>query len=106
MESDDYTILDPSSVTFPAATTSSGDISCVIITIQDDTVVENDELFNMDITIAPMSIVRIGLPSSSSVTIHDNDCKSGHNELAPTNLTLLSICVRYCICHRINTTLE
>ena len=72
-ETVDYTEFDPAQITF-AMTSPIGTVQCVQIGIEDDTVIEDDEQFEISLVL-PDSDDDDGGGSLLAVTIEDNDGK-------------------------------
>ena len=65
-----------SDVTFPANIVDDGMTACVDIPITDDDLIEGDQTFTVTVTLVTTDMnVMIGLPSTTTVTITDDNCK-------------------------------
>ena len=71
-QSADYTSADPQEITF-AMTSLNGTVQCVQIGIEDDTVIEDDEQFEISLVLPDSDDDDGG--SLLAVTIEDNDGK-------------------------------
>ncbi len=71
----DFNVLGTPLVVFPALITSSGDQQCVNISITDDTLVEGQQLIEVQLdaeNVTPMGQIDFN-PSTSLITVLDND---------------------------------
>ena len=68
----DYAQPIPADLTFPQGTT----LQCTNISISDDAIVENDELFSVQLTSTDPAVILSPSARSATVTIGDDDSKS------------------------------
>lgn len=75
MVGEDYTIDTSTVVTFAAgATNTVNNMGCIMITIVDDDIYEENQDFSVTIeSMLPTSLVTIGSPNSITKTIQDNN---------------------------------
>ena len=73
VEGEDFSAMDPLVATFPAGMTSSGNLTCVDITILDDMALEGQHGFVVQITDVCPDEANIISPSIAAVIIGDND---------------------------------
>ena len=69
----DY-VAEPLQATFPI-TSIEGESSCVDIGILQDTVLEGDHSFGVEVTSATPSVVMVGTPSEETITILDDESR-------------------------------
>ena len=69
----DY-VAGPLQATFPI-TSIEGESSCVDIGILQDTVLEGDHSFGVEVTSATPSVVMVGTPSEETITILDDESR-------------------------------
>ena len=73
VEGDDFTVSDPTDMdVFFAAGSVNGNTDCINITILDDDALEGDHSFTVSLN-PPDLPVKLSTPSSSPVTITDNE---------------------------------
>ena len=72
----DYAQPTPANLTFPQGTT----LRCTNISIFDDAIVENDELFSVQLTSTDPAVILSPSARSATVTIGDDDSKSFHEQ--------------------------
>ena len=78
VEGEDFSGVDSLVATFPAASTSNGDVTCVDITILDDMALEGQHSFVVQIAHVSPDETNIISPSIANVIIGDNDGEFVH----------------------------
>ena len=76
----------PLQATFPT-NSIEGESSCVDIDILQDTVLEGDHSFSVEVTSATPSVVMVGMPSEETVTILDDESTYVRRLILFTHLT-------------------
>jgi len=77
VESDDYVVPVPFEVTFDA-TSMSGSLACINISIPQDFALEGDHQFTVHLSTLSPDIVTIGSPLYTTVVIADDESKCIH----------------------------
>lgn len=73
VEGEDFVVSSPTTQTFIGGITGNGNLMCIGISIVDDDIYEEEQQFLVNITsVSPPSAVMMGTPSTTTVTIQDN----------------------------------